>query len=151
MILGASGGTGSYAVQIAKKLLGVGTVVAVCSGKNEKFVRGLGADEVVDYTKETVLEGLRRLRPEGGYTVGLVFFPADDASVLSSADFLLAPQFIYDCVGGTEIVYEYQALLDWGGGGFCTIVGDKHDRRCVFRLVPSLFCVLKPATSFSPQ
>ncbi|KAL7409720.1 hypothetical protein BDY24DRAFT_402242 [Mrakia frigida] len=124
VILGASGGTGSYAVQIAKKLLGVGTVVAVCSGKNEKFVRGLGADEIVDYTKETVLEGLRRLRPEGGYT------------------------FIYDCVGGTEIVYEYQSLLDWGGGGFCTIVGDKHDRSEVGGSFTNLLYPIQPLRTF---
>lgn len=73
VIVGASGGAGSYAVQIAKKLLGVGKVVGVCSGKNEKFVKGLGADEVIDYTKENVVEGLKRLKPEGGYTVRSLF------------------------------------------------------------------------------
>lgn len=47
LINGASGGLGSMMVQIAKNLVGnEGKVVAVCSGRNEKYVRDLGADEV---------------------------------------------------------------------------------------------------------
>ena len=47
LITGAAGGVGHFAVQIAKHL---GThVVAVCSAGNADFVRGLGADEVIDY------------------------------------------------------------------------------------------------------
>ena len=47
LVNGASGGVGSMFVQVARNLVGEeGTVVGVCSGKNEKFVRELGADEV---------------------------------------------------------------------------------------------------------
>jgi NADPH:quinone reductase-like Zn-dependent oxidoreductase len=50
LITGASGGVGSMAVQLAKAKGAF--VIATASGKNEEFVRSLGADEFVDYTRE---------------------------------------------------------------------------------------------------
>ena len=52
LINGASGGTGIFAVQIAKAL--GGTVTAVCSAGNHEMVAGLGADRVVDYRAHPV-------------------------------------------------------------------------------------------------
>jgi NADPH:quinone reductase-like Zn-dependent oxidoreductase len=49
LIIGASGGVGTFAIQIAKAQ-GAASVTAVCSGRNADLVRSIGADEVVDYT-----------------------------------------------------------------------------------------------------
>lgn len=82
LIVGASGGVGVFALQVAK-IMGA-HVTAVCSGRNTDLVRELGADQVIDYTREDI-------------------FQADDRY-----------DVIYDAVGTLDVAEAKRQLADEG-------------------------------------
>src|SRR5438128_1261756 len=89
LINGASGGVGTFAVQIAKTF--GADVTGVCSTRNVDLVRSLGADHVIDYTKEDFAKGTER------YDVILDNVPNHS---LSECRRILNPNGKYVMIGG---------------------------------------------------
>ena len=58
LVIGAAGGVGTFTVQIAKAF--GAKVTGVCSTSKADLVRGIGADDVIDYTREDFTDGQRR-------------------------------------------------------------------------------------------
>src|SRR6266850_3107581 len=94
-VLGASGGTGLAAIEIGKLM---GARVIACASSDDKlaFCRERGADDVINYAKEDVKEGLRRVTAGKGADV------------------------IYDPVGGP---YSEAALRSIAWGGRFLVIG----------------------------
>ena len=93
LVHAGAGGVGGMAVQFAH--MKGATVITTASSKNHEYVRTLGADSVIDYTKENVKEKLFSVFPEG-------------------------VDVVLDCVGGT--VCEESAQLVKKGGCLVSIV-----------------------------
>jgi len=89
LIIGASGGVGHLAIQIAKRGMGAAFVVGVCSSKNEEFARKCGTDYVVAYDR-TSIESIASHHPEWQGSFDLIF----DAVGLDKAWTILAPQLL---------------------------------------------------------
>jgi NADPH:quinone reductase-like Zn-dependent oxidoreductase len=91
LINGASGGVGTFAVQIAKAM--GAEVTGVCSTRNVDMVRSLGADRVIDYTKEDYTQG--------GEQYDLIVDMVGSRSLLDNKR-VLKPDGIFVIVGGPK-------------------------------------------------
>ncbi|OAL46414.1 NAD(P)-binding protein [Pyrenochaeta sp. DS3sAY3a] len=92
LVLGAAGGVGLLAVQFAK--LAGAYVAGTASGKNTAFLKGLGVDEVVDYTKQSVQE----------------YVAAGNAAF----------DVVFDCVGGKSMLDGWNGVKS--DGAYVSIV-----------------------------
>jgi NADPH:quinone reductase-like Zn-dependent oxidoreductase len=110
LINGASGGVGTFAVQIAKAF--GAEVTAVCSMRNVEQARALGADHVIDYSQEDFTQS--------GKQYDLIL-AANGYHPLSAYKRALAPGGIYVMAGGkTKQIFEAVLLGGWHSRG-----GDK--------------------------
>jgi NADPH:quinone reductase-like Zn-dependent oxidoreductase len=110
LINGASGGVGTFAVQIAKSF--GAEVTAVCSTKNLDLVHSLGANHVIDYTKEDFTKSGERYD---------LIFACNGYHPLSSYKRALKPYGIYVMAGGTmKQIFEPMYL-----GPLLSVFGNK--------------------------
>ena len=124
-IAGASGGVGSLAVQLAKAKGAY--VIGTASGRNEAFVRDLGADEFVDYTKQNFEEVIKdvdvvfdtvgghtferafQTLKKGGFLVTSVEFPSEE----KAHEFEVKSARVH-CKPNAEQLAAISALVDEG-------------------------------------
>jgi NADPH:quinone reductase-like Zn-dependent oxidoreductase len=99
LINGASGGVGTFAVQIAKAF--GAEVTAVCSTRNLEMARSIGADYVIDYTREDFTRSGQRYD---------VILAANGYHPLSDYKRALSPTGTYLCTGGT-MPQIFQSML----------------------------------------
>ena len=126
LINGASGGVGTFAVQIAKSY---GTeVTGVCSARNLDLVRSIGADHVIDYTKEDFTNN--------GQRYDLIFDTIGNLSV-SGCQRALSPNGICAIAGFTTMFHLFQVMLLGGKkvGMMETAKADKKDLLFIKELI----------------
>ncbi|HLA99078.1 MAG TPA: NAD(P)-dependent alcohol dehydrogenase [Anaerolineales bacterium] len=90
LIQGASGGVGTFALQLAKSF--GAEVTAVCSPRNLDMARSIGADHIIDCSREDFTRNRQRYD---------LIFAANGYHSLSAYKRALSPQGIYVCAGGT--------------------------------------------------
>ena len=110
LINGASGGVGTFAVQIAKSF--GAEVTAVCSTRNLDMARSIGADQVIDYTREDFTQKGQRYD---------LILAANGYHSISDYKRALSPEGIYVMTGGT-MAQMFQAMLI---GPWHSMVGSK--------------------------
>lgn len=118
IIVGASGAVGSAAVQLAKSYGAV--VTAVCSTGNADLVKGLGADKVIDYTKEDFTQN--------GEKYDLIFDTVNTISVTRAAK-SLTPKgtMILSAAGMTEMLQGFWLNVSGGRKVLTGVISHKAE------------------------
>lgn len=108
LILGSSGGVGSFGIQLAKAR--GAEVIGVASNKNHDYMRSLGADHTIDYHDRDIGEAVKDIYPEG---VDLIF----------------------DCTSGESLQKSLKSLK--GSGKLVSILnqGEDLDKKIDFEFV----------------
>ena len=120
LVIGASGGVGTYAVQIARAL--GARVSGVCSGRNREMVEGLGAERVIDYERESFLDGKEHYQ---------VVFDVIGKERLARCAHLLAPSGVY-----VTTIPRPREFFAWGKSKIRSVL-TKNARRSEVVLVRS--------------
>lgn len=108
LILGSSGGVGSFAIQLAKAK--GAEVIGVASSKNHDYMKSLGADHTIDYKDRDIGEAVKEIYPEG---VDLIF----------------------DCTSGESLQQSLKSLKDSGKLVSILNQGDDLDEKIDFEYV----------------
>lgn len=116
LIIGASGGVGTYAVQIAKAL--GAEVTGVCSTRNLDMVQSIGADHVIDYTQDDFTRT--------GHSYDLIVDMAGNRS-LSDLRRTLSPEGTFVMVGQSAVATAdqsyFKAFGRWFGAFVLSVFG----------------------------
>jgi NADPH:quinone reductase-like Zn-dependent oxidoreductase len=122
LINGASGGVGTFAVQIAKSF--GAEVTAVCSPRNLDQARSIGADQVIDYTREDFTKSGRQYD---------LILAANGYHPLSAYKRALTPKGIYVMAGGSKAqIFQAMLMGSWmseTGGKKMGGVSEKMDQK----------------------
>lgn len=126
LIQGASGGVGTFAVQIAKSF--GAQVTAVCSTRNLDQARSLGADHVIDYTKEDFTKSGQRYA---------LILAANGYHPISDYKRALSSKGVYVMAGGTATqMFQAMILGTWmserGGKKMGGVVGKSNQEDLTF-------------------
>ena len=135
LVLSASSGVGSAAIQVAKNVIGARVIATTSSPEKASKARELGADEVIDYSTEDIEKRVKELTDRRGAHVvldhvGADFFPTAHRS--------LAPGGRYGICGVTS---GYKAELQMGTmflknqTMFGVFMGHKEDLRLIIEMV----------------
>jgi NADPH:quinone reductase-like Zn-dependent oxidoreductase len=96
-ISGGSTAVGAFAIQLAKA--SGAKVTAIASAKNEDFVRGLGADEFIDYTKMDVPKYLVQRAPSPKFNIIFDTVGSVDSTLYTLSEAYLAPNGTFVTTG----------------------------------------------------